>query len=63
MSTELREYLVIANVTACRGVQAFLVKATSESDAIDRWRDGDGEFVSGDIEVTDLGSATAELNE
>ena len=62
---KLQEYYVSVPIGSARGFQFWTVRAKSAEDAIQRIKNGGGEFADDQIEVTDLefDNATAELNE
>jgi len=48
------KYHVIVPVLAVSGYQIFSVEAATEEEAVQKWKDEGGEFVSEEVEVTDL---------
>ena len=59
----MKRYDVMVPVTNIQGHQFWEVDADSEADAIARVRDGGGDFVAEEVEVTELDFANAEASE
>ena len=61
MKKKLEPYLVVVQVKRAEGSQTFRVKASSEADAIKRFKSSGGEFVEEEVEVVDLDIDGAEV--
>lgn len=62
MSEEIKEYVIHARVKSATGWQEFIVRAKSDEEAIEAWREGDGEFIGEEISVEDFGAVEAKEN-
>jgi hypothetical protein len=58
----MKEWIVRAPVQIASGYQSFIVKAKSSEEAIEAWRNGEGEFESEEISVESYGTPSVEEN-
>lgn len=56
-------YLITVPIKGARGIQTYTVDAKSEKEALKKHKDGDSDFDSEEVEVTDTGTPKIELNE
>ena len=52
--SEMDTYVVTVPIILSEGRQTFLVSADGETDAVERWRSGEGKFEGEELEATDL---------
>ena len=59
----MAKFIITCDVIRAAGWQQWSVEASDEAEAIEKFDNGDGDFVAEDVEVTDVGTPSVELDD